>query len=424
MNTRKLKHFIHYAVVLLVLGIVVGMAGCSKKAVKTASPDAIAADTEPATVEVASSGDGLTNAGSSGPVTEAFGRVTKSRGMLDDKGKIGELEIEIMDSGLDDASGSSSGRSVEIVADELEFGVEGSRGTASRAGEEFIVVQPGAAKGAQMSSGTGSLIAPGQLVPGGRDSGDERIFIESARARDTHAAGGTGRLSVEGETQGMAARGSKGGTMFLIEEAATGNIVNFSDAPESDAPGSAIGARASSLRKDETLLVIPRSKDEDPSSPERAESTVEPEYVPEPRIFAKAQPEIPSLLPARETESQAPSIASAATDKFVVEDIYFDFDRWAIPKPMQARLSEHAQWLNAHPGSAVLIEGHCDVRGSREYNMVLGEKRARSVKGFLLDLGVKEDQLSMISYGKERLTCFESREACHGDNRRAHFVLR
>ena len=140
------------------------------------------------------------------------------------------------------------------------------------------------------------------------------------------------------------------------------------------------------------------------------------------------QSKIPGLLPARETEPQAPSIASAATDKVVLkagfEDIYFDFDRWAIPKPMQARLSDHAQWLQAHPGSAVLIEGHCDIRGSREYNMVLGEKRARSVKGFLLDLGVKEDQLSMISYGKERLTCFESREACHGDNRRAHFVMR
>lgn len=404
MNTRQRKGFIHCAGVLLLLGIILGMAGCSKKAVKTAAPDAIAADTEPAPIEAASSGDGLINAGS---------------------------------------SGSRAGRLVEIVADELEFGVEGPRGTASRAGEEFIVVQPGTAEGAQTPSGALSLLEAGLLVPGLGGSADERIFIEGTSSRK--AAIGTGRLSSEGERQGPVRSGTKESTtMFLIEEHPTGNIINFTDAPESDAPGSTKGARVSSAEKDETLVVTPRPKDEDSVASERAEPTsrqmhipgdtrhadsgASPEHVPEPLIVAEVQRELLVPLPARGTEPQAPAVASAATDTFFIkegfEDIYFDFDRWAIPKPMQVRLSEHAQWLTAHPGSAVLIEGHCDVRGSREYNMVLGEKRARSVKGFLLDLGVKEDQLSMISYGKERLTCFESREACHGDNRRAHLLPR
>ena len=477
MNVRKLQRFIHCAMLLLVLGIALGIAGCSKKAIKTASPDAIAADMEQAVV------DGLTNASSSEPVTEAFGTVPTSRGMVDDKGKVGELEIEIMDSDLGSVSGSASGRSTEVAENALGFGPGGGRGASSRAGEEFVVVQPGAGEGAQTPSGTLSLITPGQLVPGGRGSGDERVFIEgtssgkaatdagrssasggagggvsrglgadgetivieSARAGDTHATGGTERQSIEGERQSLVRpRTKESTTTFLVEESATGNIVNFSDAPETDASGSAEGARASSSGEDEMLVIIPRSTDEGSPSSEgvgsagrqtrtsedirHADSGTGAEHVPEPLIFAKVQPELMVPSRARDTEPQAPSVASAPADTFFIqedlENIYFDYDRWAIPQPMQARLSDHAQWLKAHPGSAVLIEGHCDVRGSREYNMVLGEKRARSVKGFLLDLGVKEDQLSLISYGKERLTCFESREACHGDNRRAQFVMR
>lgn len=479
MNACKLQRFIHGAVFLLVLCLVLGMAGCSKKAVKTAAPDAAAASTEPAAVAAMSPGEGPRNVSSSGTITEAFGTVPKSRGRVGDNGKIGELEIEIMDRDLGSGSG---GGSTEVADDAIEFGLGGRKGASSRAGEEFVIVQPGVGAGARTPSGALSLLAPSQLVPGGRGSDDERVFIEgtssgeaatdagrssesvgvgggvfrghgadgetivieSLRAGDAHAAGEPGRLSVEGATRGMAARGSKDNTSFLIEESATGNIVNFSDAPESDVPGSGTGARASSSGGDETVVITPRSTDEGSPSSEgvastggqtlasgdtrHADSGAGAEHVPEPLIFAEVQPELLVPSHARGTEPQAPAVASAATDTFFIqegfENIYFDFDRWAIPKPMQSRLSDHAQWLKAHPDSQVVIEGHCDVRGSREYNMVLGEKRARSVKGFLLDLGVKEDQLSMISYGKERLTCFEREEGCHGNNRRAHLMLR
>ncbi|HHZ83778.1 MAG TPA: hypothetical protein EYN60_07220 [Nitrospirales bacterium] len=107
----------------------------------------------------------------------------------------------------------------------------------------------------------------------------------------------------------------------------------------------------------------------------------------------------------------------------VFEDIYFDFDHWEIPRPMQARLSDHARWLKANRGPEVLIEGYCDVRGSREYNMVLGEKRAQRAKTFFMKSGVNGERISIISYGKERLDCLDETEACHSTNRRAHIAL-
>ena len=143
--------------------------------------------------------------------------------------------------------------------------------------------------------------------------------------------------------------------------------------------------------------------------------------VSEPLVFASVQPDDVVASSALEP------IASPGESFFVregFENIYFDFDQWAIPKSMYTRLSEHADWLKAHPETEIRIEGHCDVRGSREYNVVLGEKRARSVKSFLVDLGVPEARISLLSFGKERLSCLQSAESCHQENRRAQVVLK
>ncbi|HIA14394.1 MAG TPA: hypothetical protein EYN74_05835 [Nitrospirales bacterium] len=149
-------------------------------------------------------------------------------------------------------------------------------------------------------------------------------------------------------------------------------------------------------------------------------------HISESLAYAEVQPNL--LVGVGTSAIETAAVSAPAEDTFFVkesfENIYFDFNRWAIPTPMVERLTAHASWLRAHSGSEVRIEGHCDIRGSREYNMVLGERRARSVKDFLLDLGVKEVQLSLISYGKERLTCFEGKEGCHQDNRRAHLMLK
>ncbi|MEW6248776.1 MAG: peptidoglycan-associated lipoprotein Pal [Nitrospirota bacterium] len=104
-------------------------------------------------------------------------------------------------------------------------------------------------------------------------------------------------------------------------------------------------------------------------------------------------------------------------------DVFFDFDRFSIRKDAQATLEADARWLKTANGRKVLVEGHCDERGTAEYNLVLGEKRARSVKQYLQELGVPASQIQITSFGKERPFCTEHSDACWQQNRRAHFVL-
>lgn len=98
--------------------------------------------------------------------------------------------------------------------------------------------------------------------------------------------------------------------------------------------------------------------------------------------------------------------------------VFFDFDKYNIKPSAAARLEEQAAWLNAYPELTVTIEGHCDERGTREYNLALGERRANAVKDYLGALGVNANRISTISYGKERPTVPESNEAAWAQNRR------
>jgi peptidoglycan-associated lipoprotein len=103
-------------------------------------------------------------------------------------------------------------------------------------------------------------------------------------------------------------------------------------------------------------------------------------------------------------------------------DIYFAFDKWALSSEGMKNLAQSVEVLRQNPTAKVLIEGHCDERGSREYNMVLGEKRAQETRRYLESLGVK-NPVSVTSYGKERPVCTESDESCYWRNRRAHLLL-
>jgi peptidoglycan-associated lipoprotein len=102
-----------------------------------------------------------------------------------------------------------------------------------------------------------------------------------------------------------------------------------------------------------------------------------------------------------------------------LKDVYFAYDKWALSKEGQKNLAETAEFLKQNPTTRVVIEGHCDERGSREYNLVLGEKRAKEVRRYLTDLGIK-NPMSITSYGKERPVCTEHDESCYWRNRRAH----
>ena len=106
-----------------------------------------------------------------------------------------------------------------------------------------------------------------------------------------------------------------------------------------------------------------------------------------------------------------------------LSDIYFPFDRWALMEEERKSLAASADFLKGHPRAHLLIEGYCDERGSRDYNLVLGEKRAKETRQFLMDLGV-HNAVSIKSYGKERPVCAESVESCYWQNRRAHLMMR
>ena len=113
----------------------------------------------------------------------------------------------------------------------------------------------------------------------------------------------------------------------------------------------------------------------------------------------------------------------AARNQFVMEDIFFDFDSFAILPEAQDILSSKAEWLQSNPDISVTIEGHCDERGTIEYNLALGDRRAQSAKDFLINLGIAESRLNTISYGEERPVVPDSNEDAWAKNRRAHFVI-
>ena len=104
--------------------------------------------------------------------------------------------------------------------------------------------------------------------------------------------------------------------------------------------------------------------------------------------------------------------------------VYFDFDQYGIRDDAVSTLQENAQLLSAqYQDSSVLIEGHCDERGTTDYNLVLGERRAQAVKDYLVNLGVSSSRIQIVSYGKERPSCTGSEESCYQENRRGHVVV-
>lgn len=106
-----------------------------------------------------------------------------------------------------------------------------------------------------------------------------------------------------------------------------------------------------------------------------------------------------------------------------VRDIYFDYDQFDIRSDAIPSLQANAEWLRAHPNVSIVIEGHCDERGSAEYNLGLGDRRANAAKEYLVSLGIDANRLRTLSYGEERPQCTDQTEDCWQRNRRAHFVL-
>ncbi len=110
-------------------------------------------------------------------------------------------------------------------------------------------------------------------------------------------------------------------------------------------------------------------------------------------------------------------------DNGLLGDVYFDFDKSELREDARERLARNAEWLRAHPEFEVTLEGHCDERGTNEYNLALGERRASAARDYMVSLGVAATRLRTISYGEERPQCTASEESCWSKNRRAHFLV-
>jgi peptidoglycan-associated lipoprotein len=139
-----------------------------------------------------------------------------------------------------------------------------------------------------------------------------------------------------------------------------------------------------------------------------------------------APPPAPAQVVAPEAKQEVvvqplpPVVAPAPV--VMLKDIYFDFDMYNVRSGDAALLKENTEWFRVNPGKRMSIEGNCDERGTVEYNLALGQRRADATKEFLVTLGIDGMLLKTVSYGKEKPFCREHNEGCWSQNRRAHFV--
>lgn len=129
-----------------------------------------------------------------------------------------------------------------------------------------------------------------------------------------------------------------------------------------------------------------------------------------------------TAAPAPPPPPSAPSVTEEELFSQNVKDVYFDYDKADVRGDQQASIQADVQFLNQHANMSFTIEGHCDERGSTEYNLALGDQRASAVKNALTAGGISASRIKTISYGKEKPFCTESNEACWQQNRRGHFV--
>src|SRR6185312_21837 len=141
-----------------------------------------------------------------------------------------------------------------------------------------------------------------------------------------------------------------------------------------------------------------------------------------PAPLSAAGPGAPAAAPAGPPATRSnPREFGAVHD---MDDIHFDFDTYDIRADAARILDANARWMKANPAALVLIEGHADERGTNEYNLALGERRAKATRDYLVSVGIDAGRITVISYGEERPVCTEKAEGCWAKNRRAHFLVK
>ena len=188
------------------------------------------------------------------------------------------------------------------------------------------------------------------------------------------------------------------------------------------------GCAKKTVLKDETLakesakpaVKAPEKSDLKPAAPAKAE------WEKKWEAMEKARKEKEALAKKEATAKNAKSAAQTkvapAKEMYELSDILFDFDKFTLREGDRNILKNHAEWLNKNKDVAVAIEGHCDERGTAEYNLALGERRASSAAKYLADLGIEEKRIKTVSYGFNKPLDPGHNEQAWAKNRRAHFV--
>jgi len=151
----------------------------------------------------------------------------------------------------------------------------------------------------------------------------------------------------------------------------------------------------------------------DVETPPAPAEKVEPTPAPDTSMDTK-----PSIL-----DKDLQGIQDEAVRTGLLGDIFFDFDKFDLRADARERLQKNADFMNQYPTLEFGLEGHCDERGTNEYNLALGERRAHAAKDYLVSLGVSSNRVRTISYGEEKPFCMGHDESCWQDNRRGHFIV-
>ncbi len=245
-----------------------------------------------------------------------------------------------------------------------------------------------------------------EKTPDNAGLGEETLPVGSATGSDSSASSSASSSDMASETEPVS------------ETAVADTNLDAGVVPETETvPESAVAAVPGSDSTPESPESMVGSDPTTGTMDSASDPTTE-----EPPMVAGLMPEDPSASNA--AAATEPEAAASSFGDIVLEDIYFDFDQFALREDARAKLEANADQLKTNEGWNLTIEGHCDERGTEAYNLVLGERRASTVKQYLDELGVQVADIKIISYGKERPFCTDHNDECWKSNRRAHFIIK